>query len=574
MVQAGSMETLIARLYFVHFLAFLVSLSMTVLVARRRPALVNRVAALLFFLIALWDLSLVFRHSPLEHAGVVRFFLTLGSIGWIGMPVTFFWFAGVLSGNRTLQTRKAAFFYLPSVVLFAAQVSGRYIMEVSENAKAAYGWVIVYKSPFWIDAYYVYLASYLAAGLLLLARRYSASSSVKEIRRIMLILLTGFVSCVAGLITDVVLPLMGIMSVPGLGDVFALVWAAGMYRGITKYGLGEMTLEVAADRVIETMSHALFLTDPDGRVKFVNPAAVELSGRSRDELVGVPFSDIFSFPEGRGCDEEKSSSVEGNLWNARGETPVMITRSCMKDGTGEAIGRVCIVKDISEIRSFENELKLMLRENVAAKAEIQKLLDEKDLLLHEVHHRNKNNMNVISSLLSLQASSMTDSAAAEALNVARSRVRSMMIMYDKLYRSGGDFRTVSSAGYFSDLVDDIASTYAESSSVSVEKRIEDVPLESKVVFPVGIVINELITNAFKYAFPGGREGRVVVSFTKSGESAVLRIEDDGVGLPDRAISGESPGFGLNLVRAMTTQIGGSLDLRGGIGTGVTVSFPL
>jgi len=568
------METLIGRLYFVHFLAFLVSIYMAVLVFRSRRVLVNRIAALLFSFIALWDLSLVFRHSPLEHAGVVRFLLTLGSIGWIGMPVTFFWFAGVLSGNRTLQSRKAAAFFLPSVVLFAAQVSGRYIMEVSENVKAAYGWVSVYKSPFWIDAYYVYLASYLAAGLFLLARRYSASSSVKEMRRIMLILMTGFVSCAAGLTTDVVLPLMGIVDVPGLGDVFALVWAAGMYRGITKYGLGEITPEAAADRVIETMSHSLFLTDTDGRVRFVNPAAVELSGRKHDELVGVPFSDIFSYPEGRGCDEESSSSVEGSLRNARDETPVMITRSCMKDENGEDLGWVCIVKDISDIRSFENELRLMLRENVSAKAEIQKLLEEKDLLLHEVHHRNKNNMNVISSLLSLQASSMTDPAASEALNVARSRVRSMMIMYDKLYRSGGDYRTVSSAGYFSDLIDDIAATYAASSSVTVEKRIEDIPLESKVVFPVGIVVNELITNAFKYAFPDGREGHVFVSFAKNGEAALLRIEDDGVGLPDGAIAGESSGFGLNLVRAMTTQIGGSLDLRGGTGTGVSLSFPL
>ena len=571
------MEAFITKLAYVHFFAFLGSFFMAVIVLRRPAALINRLASLLFLLISLWDLSMVFRHDPNALVRNVRLFLNLGSLGWIGMPAVFLCFVGVLTGNRILRGRGFLPFLVPALVLLGVQIIGGKIMDVSAVVRATYGWPIIYlPESFWINAYYVYLLSYIPAGLVLLALRYRAADSAREKKRLLLILWTGSFSFVTGSISDVFLPLFGILSHPGVADILTLVWIGGMYLGITKYGLLSVTPELAADRIIETMSHALFLTDTSDRIKFVNSAAAELTALPREALLGRFFNEAISFDEEEPSRADGSTQFEGRVRDETGDIPVLVTRSNMKDESGDSLGRVYIVKNIAEIRAFEEELKLMLRENIAAKEEIQKLLEEKDLLLHEVHHRNKNNMNVISSLLSLQAQTLTDPEAVRALNIARSRVRSMMIMYDKLYRSGGDFRSVSSSGYFSDLIDDIVTVNSETSRIKIEKKIEDISLESKVVFPVGIIINELISNALKYAFPQGREGRILVAFERSGEKgAVLTIEDDGVGLPEKAVKGESSGFGLNLVRSLVGQIGGNFDAcRMAAGTRIRIDFPL
>ena len=568
------MEAVITRLSYIHFIGFLASLYMALIVIRRPTALVNRIASLLFFVISLWDLSVVFRHNPDSAVTNIRFFLNVGSFGWIGMPVVFLCFAGVLTGNQVLRGKRFLPFLVPPLVLLGAQLYGGKILDVSSVVRSTYGWPILYPNPFWINAYYVYLLAYLAAGLFVIERGYRAADSERERKRLLLILKTGVISLTLGAITDIVIPILDIVDFPGLADVFTLVWIGGMYVGITKYGLLEVTPELAADRIIETMSHALFLTDKARRIKFVNSAALALSKKPQSELLERFINEILFIDAEEACRSEGSDQFEGKVKCGQDDRPLLVTRSCMKDESGDIIGRVYIVKDISEIRAFENNLKLMLRENIAAKEEIQKLLEEKELLLQEVHHRNKNNLNVISSLLSLQASTLSDSEAVKALNLARSRVRSMMIMYDKLYRSGGDFRSVSSAGYFSDLIDDIVSVNTEGPGVVLEKEIEDIPLDSKIVFPAGIIINELITNSLKYAFPQGKEGRILVSFKKCGEKNVrLTIEDNGIGIAKEAAVGDAFGFGLNLVRTLATQIGGNLEIVREAGTRHEITFP-
>jgi len=210
-------------------------------------------------------------------------------------------------------------------------------------------------------------------------------------------------------------------------------------------------------------------------------------------------------------------------------------------------------------------------ERKAADERIKNLLTEKELILQEVHHRIKNNMNTIRGLLYLQGAEMKDPAAAEALHDAETRVQSMMILYDKLY-SSHDYKEMSVKSYLGPLLDEILENFTNRSIVQVEKDIEDFVLEANIVFPLGIIVNELLTNIMKYAFIGRNNGVISLSALKKGKQVVITLSDDGNGIPESVSFESSTGFGLNLVGMLTTQIGGSIRIERGDGTKFVLEF--
>ncbi|HQP48354.1 MAG TPA: PAS domain S-box protein [Spirochaetota bacterium] len=206
---------------------------------------------------------------------------------------------------------------------------------------------------------------------------------------------------------------------------------------------------------------------------------------------------------------------------------------------------------------------------------IQSLLREKDLLMREVHHRIKNNMSTIASLLSLQSGSVQNQRASAALHDAYNRVQSMALIYDRLYRSG-NIDTLDVPLYLTELVDDIAGTYTiDPRQIQVEKDISPVAIEVKNGLTLGIILNELVTNALKYAFPEQRKGRVaVVLRVINNEIAELTVMDDGIGLPGDFDVDNPKGFGLLLVSVLVKQIDGTITVTGNSGAEFRIRFPV
>ena len=197
---------------------------------------------------------------------------------------------------------------------------------------------------------------------------------------------------------------------------------------------------------------------------------------------------------------------------------------------------------------------------------------ERELLLREVHHRIKNNMSMIASLLSLQASRVSDPSSAFALNDSRGRVISMAVIYDLLYKTS-DFRYVPVREYLGRIVDGITASLPSIPGVAVEKRIDDFVMDSKILFPIGIIINELVTNAFKYAFPDDRSGMIAIAVARLPENRVeITVRDDGVGIPDSVMSNGHTGFGMELVALLVKQIRGSFECVREGGTVFRIGF--
>jgi len=150
----------------------------------------------------------------------------------------------------------------------------------------------------------------------------------------------------------------------------------------------------------------------------------------------------------------------------------------------------------------------------------------------------------------------------------------MMGIYDILYRSG-DYKVVPVKAYFTDLIEKISSTYITSSRVKLESEIEEMILDSGILFPVGIIVNELLTNAVKYAFSGAKSGEIKVKISRKDDNHIeIIIRDNGSGLPDAMEISNSRGIGLTLVKMMIQQINGSIKINRVGGTEFRINFPV
>jgi len=215
-------------------------------------------------------------------------------------------------------------------------------------------------------------------------------------------------------------------------------------------------------------------------------------------------------------------------------------------------------------------------DRLKAEAALRESLAEKEVLLKEIHHRVKNNMQVISSLLKMQATYVKDEQDRLMFKESEERIRSMALVYNKLYQSA-DLASIRLQSYVEELVTHLMHSY-NLSPARVETRlmVEDIGLPLDLAIPCGLIINELITNALKHAFPDGRHGRIDVRIqTAGGDQLELAVSDDGIGLPAGFNAATSPTLGMELVQTLVKhQLGGRVELEGGVGTRVKVIFPI
>ena len=205
-------------------------------------------------------------------------------------------------------------------------------------------------------------------------------------------------------------------------------------------------------------------------------------------------------------------------------------------------------QDVTESRQAEEQIKASLK--------------EKEVLLKEIHHRVKNNLQIISSLLNLQSAEIEDPEACQRFKESQDRVKAMALIHERLYQSG-DLAKIDFAGYVRSLTGHLTRSYkVNANAVRLNLEVESVPMNLDIAIPCGLIINELVSNAFKYAFPKGTNGEINVRFAEEdGRSLKLVVQDTGVGFAENKNPEESDSLGLKLVRSLTEQLGGALSYR-------------
>jgi PAS domain S-box-containing protein len=229
------------------------------------------------------------------------------------------------------------------------------------------------------------------------------------------------------------------------------------------------------------------------------------------------------------------------------------------DSRGEVTHCVLVAVDITERKSSEETTEAMLK--------------EKEVLLKEVHHRVKNNLQVISSLLNLQLNVITNKETRELIRESQNRVRSMALIHEKLYQSE-NVGQIDLEDYLRSLTRDLFRSYGVG-GVNLKLEVEDIKVDVDTAIPCGLIVNELVSNALKYAFPLGKEGQVHLKVAKvSRQQAAMSVSDNGVGLPAELAGYSSNTLGFQLVHMLVKQLRGTLDVVRNGGTTFMITFPL
>jgi PAS domain S-box-containing protein len=242
---------------------------------------------------------------------------------------------------------------------------------------------------------------------------------------------------------------------------------------------------------------------------------------------------------------------------ARHVVAISTSRVETEDGS-QAV--VALMQDVTERKQAAERLRLSLR--------------EKEALLKEIHHRVKNNLQIISSLLHLQALHLEDPADQAVFTESQNRVRAMALVHETLYGSA-NLGHIDVARYLDSLCAYLFRAYGSAARVALDLEVADLPLDLDRAIPCGLVVNELVSNALKYAFPGDRRGRVAVGLERRPDgTCALTVSDDGVGLPAGLDFRRAQTLGLQLVCGLTQQLAGAVEVDGADGTRFTITFRL
>lgn len=320
--------------------------------------------------------------------------------------------------------------------------------------------------------------------------------------------------------------------------------------------------------LLDQMEPVVFATDLEGKVVYWNRSAQEIFGLVSEEVRGRPLVDIV-VAEGDDTIRQEiraalygSGSWNGELKAQRKDGTLLDTEvsiRLLRDAKGVPIGTICVGKDITKRKKAE--------------AALQDALREKELLLREVYHRVKNNLQVVLSLLNLQARGVKDRKTLDVLRESQNRIRSMALIHEKLHQSR-DFTEINVADYVRGLSQHFMEAYrTDMDRVVLDVEAADIRLDSEKAMLCGFIISELVSNALKHAFPEGKEGRIKVDLKRKGKTAVvLTVSDNGVGLPPGIEVKKSSTLGLQLVYALVQQLSGKIEVDRTTGTTFRITF--
>jgi PAS domain S-box-containing protein len=307
------------------------------------------------------------------------------------------------------------------------------------------------------------------------------------------------------------------------------------------------TLVNAIDDIIFTVNREKNITGVFGNW-------LEIYGIEKESILDRSIYDVFDIKSAKIHNEKITQTLQGKTvlyeWTfkkAYGEYVIYNMTSPLHNADNQIYGAVSVGRDITEMKQTEGKLRNTLL--------------EKEVLLKEVHHRVKNNLQIISSLLNLQREKISNSSVAEMFLPAINRVRTMALVHEKLYQSE-DFSDIDFSQYVTRLANVLVRSYGIQENVSLDIDIDNVSFPIDIAIPCGLLINELLSNSLKYAFPNGRDGIIHIRLEQlNRDEFMLNVGDNGIGLSDDYDLENADSLGLRLVNMLTEQLKGQLTVE-------------
>ncbi len=321
--------------------------------------------------------------------------------------------------------------------------------------------------------------------------------------------------------------------------------------------------------IFENAAEGIFQTSVEGRIISCNPATATILGYdSPDDLIACVTDvekQLYVAPQRRG-DLLDMLRTQGNVKNFEVELYrkdgsrqwTQLSLHPTFDEQGEIIYLNGIMLDITERKRVEDL--------------IRNSLHEKEILLKEIHHRVKNNLQMITSLLELQSYSVPDAQSRKFFRECQDRILSMALVHEKLYETK-DLVSIDFGEYLGNLVNHLFETYTPNKRISLNIQAASLPMGIDEAIPCGLIVNELVTNSLKYAFPGSGSGELSVQLNIGEDDMImLTVADNGVGLPPGLDYRNTDSLGLQLVTLLVKQRKGQIELNDGPGTVFTIKF--
>ena len=383
--------------------------------------------------------------------------------------------------------------------------------------------------------------------------------------------------------------------------------SAAKIMGIDRVYPREITKELLSTKkhfelILGSMSEGILEVTLEARIVFANPAAVALIGVAEANLLGARLSELFE-DRNRKRVELLCEKLGASPQTIRDASPLTLNGKKLSLNTLPVSGNenkaIVILKDVSEQKRAEDELQqhrehleeLVVERTAALKKTNERLqaeinerkhaeellklsLRDKELLLREVHHRTKNNMQIISSLLNLQSLRLKNPDALSVFEDSQTRIRAMALIHETFYQSE-DLTTIGFKDYVMNLTQGLFGAYRlKNNAIGLSVNVDSVTLGIDSAVPCGLVINELVSNALKHAFPEKGSGTITITARLNTEHIIeLIVEDDGRGMPGEIDYRHTETLGLRLVvDIVEDQLGGTIEPLDGPGTGFRITF--